>query len=157
MLVDANENAWERRWFVLRRYVLRLALDGACFVDHIRSHRPHLHMYARSSELDEVGVISLSGSGVKVEYSPDMEALFDVGLLSPELLCVDHADGVWCFAIPVLAQIYIHIIHRIQLACPRRTKRERAPVVDHQDRPDADPSCPDMNWACWRSIPIDKS
>ena len=40
--------------------------------------RPHLHIYAHSNELDEVGVISLSGSGVKVEHSSTMDTLFGV-------------------------------------------------------------------------------
>lgn len=38
--------------------------------------RPHLYIYAHSNELDETGVITLSG--VKVEYNPDMEDLFGV-------------------------------------------------------------------------------
>ncbi|CAL1701929.1 unnamed protein product [Somion occarium] len=53
MLVDANENVWERRWFVLRR--------------------PYLHMYKHSNELEEVAVVHLSG--VNVERNPEMEAL----------------------------------------------------------------------------------
>jgi kinesin family protein 1 len=39
-------------------------------------------MYAHSNELDEVGVISLSGSGVKVEWNPDMEALYEARISS---------------------------------------------------------------------------
>ncbi|KAG8881779.1 kinesin-like protein Klp8 [Tulasnella sp. 331] len=54
LLVDAGESKWERRWFVLRR--------------------PHLYIYAHSNELDETGVIALSG--VKVECNSDMEDLF---------------------------------------------------------------------------------
>ncbi|KAF7982304.1 hypothetical protein HWV62_28982 [Athelia sp. TMB] len=53
ILTDANNNVWEKRWFVLRR--------------------PYLHMYARSSELEEVGVISLDG--VNVESDPQKEML----------------------------------------------------------------------------------
>ncbi|KAI0751639.1 kinesin-domain-containing protein [Daedaleopsis nitida] len=53
LMIDANENVWERRWFVLRR--------------------PYLHMYAHSNEIEEIGVISLAG--VNVESNPDMEAL----------------------------------------------------------------------------------
>lgn len=59
ILLDATENVWEKRWFVLRR--------------------PYLHMYARSNELDEVGVISLAGA--KVEYDPTMDDLFGVRML----------------------------------------------------------------------------
>lgn len=37
-------------------------------------------MYAHSNELEETGVVSLS-AGTKVEYNPEMEALFAVSLL----------------------------------------------------------------------------
>ncbi|KXN84211.1 hypothetical protein AN958_12864 [Leucoagaricus sp. SymC.cos] len=53
ILADAGQNTWERRWFVLRR--------------------PYLHMYAHSNELEELGVISLSG--VNVESDPHKESL----------------------------------------------------------------------------------
>ncbi|TBU27698.1 kinesin-domain-containing protein [Dichomitus squalens] len=53
LMTDATENIWERRWFVLRR--------------------PYLHMYAHSNEVEEIGVISLTG--VNVESNPEMEAL----------------------------------------------------------------------------------
>ncbi|KAI0922064.1 hypothetical protein AcV5_000508 [Taiwanofungus camphoratus] len=53
IMVDANENVWERRWFVLRR--------------------PYLHMYAHSNEVEETGVINLNG--VNIERNPEMEAL----------------------------------------------------------------------------------
>lgn len=56
LLTDAGQGSWERRWVVLRR--------------------PHLYLYAHSNELEEIGVISLSGVGVKVDYDPHMEALF---------------------------------------------------------------------------------
>ncbi|KAF8304782.1 kinesin-like protein [Clavulina sp. PMI_390] len=57
VLIDAAENKWEKRWFSLQR--------------------PHLYMYAHSNELEEVGVISLSDSSVKVEHTAQMDALFD--------------------------------------------------------------------------------
>ncbi|KAI0637640.1 kinesin-domain-containing protein [Trametes polyzona] len=53
VMTDANENVWERRWFVLRR--------------------PYLHMYSHSNEVEEIGVISLNG--VNIESNPEMEAL----------------------------------------------------------------------------------
>ncbi|KAF8659518.1 hypothetical protein AX16_001817 [Volvariella volvacea WC 439] len=53
ILVDAGKNVWERRWFVLKR--------------------PHLHMYAHSNEIDEIGVVSLVG--VNVESDPHKEML----------------------------------------------------------------------------------
>ncbi|EPQ59721.1 kinesin-like protein [Gloeophyllum trabeum ATCC 11539] len=53
ILTDASQNTWEKRWFVLRR--------------------PYLHIYSHSNELEELGVVSLSG--VNVESNPDMETL----------------------------------------------------------------------------------
>lgn len=49
--------------------------------------RPHLYLYAHSNELEELGVISLSGVGVKVDYDPQMEALFAVSYLLFSLAC----------------------------------------------------------------------
>ncbi|KAI0829273.1 kinesin-domain-containing protein [Trametes gibbosa] len=53
VMTNANENIWERRWFVLRR--------------------PYLHVYTSSNEVEETGVISLNG--VNIESNPEMEAL----------------------------------------------------------------------------------
>lgn len=53
ILVDATEDIWERRWFVLRR--------------------PYLHVYKHSNEIEEVTVIGLDG--VNVESNPEMETL----------------------------------------------------------------------------------
>ncbi|KAH8106354.1 kinesin-domain-containing protein [Cristinia sonorae] len=53
ILIDAIENIWERRYFVLRR--------------------PYLHMYAHSDEVEEVAVINLNG--VNLERQEHMEAL----------------------------------------------------------------------------------
>ncbi|GLB33311.1 putative TRAFAC class myosin-kinesin ATPase superfamily protein [Lyophyllum shimeji] len=53
ILTDASQDIWERRWFVLRR--------------------PYLHIYAHSNEVEEIGVVSLSG--VNVENDPHKEYL----------------------------------------------------------------------------------
>ncbi|KAI5894442.1 kinesin-domain-containing protein [Schizophyllum commune H4-8] len=53
ILTDAVQGQWEKRWFVLRR--------------------PYLHIYTSSNELEEVGIVSLSG--VNVEADPAKEAL----------------------------------------------------------------------------------
>ncbi|KAG5732272.1 Kinesin-like protein [Termitomyces sp. T112] len=53
ILTDASRDIWERRWFVLRR--------------------PHLHIYKHSNELEEIGIVSLSG--VNVESDPHKEFL----------------------------------------------------------------------------------
>lgn len=66
-------------------------------------------MYAHSNELDETGIISLSG--VKVEYNPDMEALFGV------CTSVPGASG-WPIDLlfPVTAETHFHSLHIIQLS-----------------------------------------
>jgi len=53
ILVDATQDVWERRWFVLRR--------------------PYLHIYKHSNEIEEVTVIGLDG--VNVENNQEMESL----------------------------------------------------------------------------------
>ncbi|KAK7471223.1 hypothetical protein VKT23_002632 [Stygiomarasmius scandens] len=53
ILTDASQNVWEKRWFVLRR--------------------PYLHMFAHSNELEEVGIVTLTG--VNVESDPLKEML----------------------------------------------------------------------------------
>ncbi|KAK2462276.1 hypothetical protein APHAL10511_005582 [Amanita phalloides] len=53
ILTNARDNVWEKRWFVLKR--------------------PYLHVYANSSETEEIGVVSLAG--VNVESDPQKEAL----------------------------------------------------------------------------------
>ncbi|KIJ70625.1 hypothetical protein HYDPIDRAFT_172396 [Hydnomerulius pinastri MD-312] len=53
ILIDASQDIWEKRWFVLRR--------------------PYLHIYTNSSELEEVGIISLQG--MNIECDPSKEAL----------------------------------------------------------------------------------
>lgn len=60
VLTDAGQGTWERRWFVLKR--------------------PYLHMYAHSNELEECGVISLTG--VNVESDPAKEALLGVSVFA---------------------------------------------------------------------------
>ena len=46
----------------------------------VLSGRPYLHMYAHSNEVEEIGVISLTG--VNIESNPEMEALLGVRLKS---------------------------------------------------------------------------
>jgi len=53
ILVDATQDLWERRWFVLRR--------------------PYLHVYKHSNEIEEVTVIGLDG--VNVESNQEMESI----------------------------------------------------------------------------------
>jgi kinesin family member 1 len=69
ILVDANNDVWEKRWFVLKRYVVQTAP----WIYSDSTHRPYLHMYAHSNELEEVGIVSLTG--VNVESDPHKESL----------------------------------------------------------------------------------
>jgi hypothetical protein len=74
ILVDANQNIWERRWFVLRRYC-RVTLSSLVSGAHALL-RPYLHVYKHSNEVEEITVISLDG--VNVESNSDMESLLGV-------------------------------------------------------------------------------
>lgn len=47
---------------------------------HSRAHRPYLHVYLHSNEVEETGVISLNG--VNIESNPEMEALLGVRIYS---------------------------------------------------------------------------
>jgi kinesin family protein 1 len=71
ILVDANQDIWERRWFVLRRYC-RVPLSSLVSGVHALP-RPYLHVYKQSNEVEEITVISLDG--VNVESNSDMESL----------------------------------------------------------------------------------
>jgi len=54
LLVDAQSNIWDKRWFVLRR--------------------PYLHVYSQPNELDDLDIIGMEGS--KIEFDPSTDALF---------------------------------------------------------------------------------
>lgn len=70
----------------------------------LTASRPYLYMYAHSNELEEVGVVSLTG--VNVESDPHKEALLGVSayLLNKMILDTMHTET-----------ILIHPLHRIQL------------------------------------------
>lgn len=61
--------------------------------------RPHLHMFAHSNELEECGVISLSG--VNVESDPAKEALLGVSAsparFEPQLIMLQRAFSFTLF------------------------------------------------------------
>ena len=79
LMTDANENTWERRWFVLRRCVPAGIASWRFLLKQAFFPRPYLHMYAHSNEVEEIGVISLTG--VNVESNPEMETLLGVRML----------------------------------------------------------------------------
>ncbi|KAI0318110.1 kinesin-like protein [Amylostereum chailletii] len=70
ILLDANEDIWERRWFVLRRRVVLFLILTAYLLSNCR---PYLHVYRHSNELEEIAVISLDAANV--ESNPEMESL----------------------------------------------------------------------------------
>ena len=72
ILTNANENTWEKRWFVLKRYDYHYSL---CFVTKCK-YSPYLYVYAHSDEKEETAVIGLNG--VNIEYNSEMEALLGV-------------------------------------------------------------------------------
>ena len=55
-----------------------ISLRDALFTGVVLYIRPYLHMYARSNELEEKGVVNLNA--VNVESNPDMETLLGVRL-----------------------------------------------------------------------------
>ncbi|KAL4075575.1 hypothetical protein J3A83DRAFT_4356841 [Scleroderma citrinum] len=79
ILTDANQDIWERRWFVLRR--------------------PYLHIYTNSKEVDEVGIISLHGTNI--ECDSNKEAL----LGKPFCFTLFTAANSHAFAAPSLKEL----------------------------------------------------
>ena len=77
ILTDANENKWERRWFVLKRFASYIC-KGLSFA-HCLLFRPYLNVYAHSDENEETAVIGLTG--VNIEYNPAMESLLGVRII----------------------------------------------------------------------------
>ena len=73
LLIDANCNLWDKRWFVLRRYVLLICNEPASIYGLCR---PYLHVYTHSNEVEDVGIIGLEG--VKIEADAAMDNLFGV-------------------------------------------------------------------------------
>lgn len=66
-----------------------------------------MYIYAHSNELEEVGIISLTG--VKIEHNPDMEMLFGV---SPRIFsCITVLK-----AHPHSETIYLYTLYCLKLA-----------------------------------------
>ncbi|KAL6297972.1 kinesin-domain-containing protein [Sparassis latifolia] len=80
IMVDATENIWERRWFVLRR--------------------PYLHVYAHSNEIEETGVVNLKG--VNIERNREMEAL----LGKPFTFTLFTASNSYALSAPSLKELH---------------------------------------------------
>ena len=88
-------------------------------------------MYAHSNELEEVGIISLTG--VKVEHNPNLETLFGVSLRA--LLC---AFVLKSRALP--ETIHLYTLYGLKLTRLLGAKCKRTLVLDHETRPDTDAS-----------------
>lgn len=69
--------------------------------------RPYLYIYAHSNELEEVGIISLTGA--KVEHNPDMEMLFGVSMRVSSCTTVLKAH-------PQSETIHLHTLYCLKLA-----------------------------------------
>lgn len=100
ILTDAGQNVWEKRWFVLRRY--SILTFQSCDIVTGCCHRPYLHIYARSNELEETGIVSLNG--VNVESDPHKESLLGV---SPVIL------SMTVFLFFILEAFFVHSVHLV--------------------------------------------
>lgn len=91
--------------------------------------RPYLHVYARSNELEETSVISLTG--VKIEHNPEMDTLFGV---SNRSFTTSHRR-LLTFVISS-ASFYVHGFHRFEFLCARGPQCKGTSTMDIQARSD---------------------
>lgn len=73
VLTDAGQDIWQKRWFVLRRYVIPYLPSPLCLSF---PSRPYLHVYSQSNEVEEIAVINLDGTNV--DSDPQKELLLGV-------------------------------------------------------------------------------
>lgn len=93
-----------------------------------RFHRPYLYIYQQSNELEEEGIITLSG--VKVEHNPAMELLLGVSLaVLPFLWMLTQCSEA----------TYFHTLYLVQFACFCSTKCQRIGAMDPQTRSNKTP------------------
>jgi hypothetical protein len=119
ILVDANQDIWERRWFVLRRYC-RVPLSSLVSGVHALP-RPYLHVYKQSNEVEEITVISLDG--VNVESNSDMESLLGVRRQIPPFRVCDTK-------IPK-ETVYLHTLYLLKLARIGGAESQGTTGMDH--------------------------
>lgn len=118
ILVDANQDIWERRWFVLQRCGRELSSR----VSGVHTPpRPYLHVYKRSNEVEEITVISLDG--VNVECNPDMESLLGVST-DRFLFCVCDIN------IPK-ETVHLYTFYLLKLARTGSTEPQGTTGMDH--------------------------
>lgn len=92
-------------------------------------HRPYLHMYKHSNEVEEVAVINLSG--VNLESNREMEALLGV--------CTDLPtyNLLFLLTVPPAETLHLYAFYIIKLLRHGRAQSEGARLMDFQVRPDA--------------------
>jgi len=120
ILVDANQDIWERRWFVLQRY--RLVILSSLFSDAHTPLRPYLHVYKHSNEIEEITVISLDA--VNVESNPEMESLLGV---STYVLFFIHGCGTNVQK----ETVYLYTFHLLKLARTGGAEPQGTAVMDN--------------------------
>ena len=119
ILVDANQDIWERRWFVLQRYC-RVTLSSHVSVVHVLP-RPYLYVYKQSNEVEETAVISLDG--VNVESNPDMESLLGVSTDRPLLrVCGTNIPK---------ETVYLYTLYLLKLARSGGAEPQGTTSMDH--------------------------
>jgi len=82
-------------------------------------------MYAHSNELEEIGIISLSG--VNVESDPQKAILLGVCVT---LLVRSHFPHRLCPETELF-----HVVHSLEFSCACCSQCEGAPIMDRQARP----------------------
>lgn len=87
--------------------------------------RPYLHMYTSSNEVEEVGVISLTG--MNIECDSIKEALVGVSMRCDTM--GSSPD------VPFPETILFHTVYRSELARARRTIAEGITIMDVETRP----------------------
>ena len=95
-------------------------------------------MYAHSNEIEEIGIISLTG--VNVESNPEMEALLGVRSVSSFYLIY----GGLIEQRPA-EKVYVHALYVVELLCARRHEPQGATSMDCEARPDPTPLMTFMN------------
>lgn len=115
IMTDANENTWDKRWFVLRRYVLKYQ-TWLQYAD--ARTRPYLHVYAHHNEVEELSVINLSG--VNIECNSELEMLLGVSVI---VYSLSARQLGWNVFRSVLRSSYSHLrtrtrsLHRARKSC----------------------------------------
>lgn len=88
-----------------------------------------MHIYANSSETDEVGVVSLTG--VNVESDPQKATLLGVS----RFVATDQLPLIQC-----LETTFVYTFYLGQLPCSSSSEPQRTSILDTETRSDS-PTC----------------